>query len=121
MSPRFRYNSNHFNRYPVKTPVKTTKDGYTISLYVQPGASKTAWAGPMGEAVKLRVAAKPVEGEANKEVCRFLADWLRLPKSAVSIIQGASSRHKIVQIQARHDTELFKRIAAVLLDNHNPD
>jgi uncharacterized protein len=75
----------------------------------------------MGEAIKLRVAAKPVEGEANKEVCRFLADWFGVPKSSVSIIQGASSRHKTVHIRAPHDTDVCKRIAAVLLDNRNPD
>jgi uncharacterized protein (TIGR00251 family) len=81
-----------------KTPVKPTKDGIVISLYVQPGASKTAWAGLMGDALKLRVSARPIEGEANKEVQRFLAESFSVAKSAVTITHGLQNRNKTVHV-----------------------
>jgi uncharacterized protein len=69
-----------------------------LALYVQPGASKTAWSGAMGDAIKLRVAARPIEGEANKEVQRFVAAQFEVAKSAVSITHGLQNRNKTVQI-----------------------
>ncbi len=81
-----------------KTPVKATKDGIVLSLYVQPGASKSAWAGLLGDALKLRISARPIEGEANKEVARFLSDFFRVPKSAVNLTHGLHSRNKTVHI-----------------------
>lgn len=89
----------------MKTPVTPTKDGVTISLYVQPGASKTGWAGLIGESVKLRVAARPVEGEANREVCAYLAKFFEVTKSAVTIVHGSFGRHKTVRVDG--DTQIL--------------
>jgi uncharacterized protein YggU (UPF0235/DUF167 family) len=52
----------------------------------------------MGDALKLRVAARPVEGEANKEVCQFIARFLGVAKSNVAITHGASGRRKTVYV-----------------------
>jgi uncharacterized protein len=82
----------------MKTPVALAKDGINISLYVQPGAAKTGWSGLMGESVKLKVAARPVEGEANKEVCQFIAGFFSVTKSCVSITHGLTGRHKTVHV-----------------------
>ena len=64
----------------MKTPVTPAKDGISLSLYVQPGASKTGWAGLIGDSVKIRIAARPVEGAANKEVCAYLSRFLTCRK-----------------------------------------
>lgn len=77
---------------------QTDKNGLRICLHVQPGASKTEIAGIFGDALKLRVAAKAEDGAANKAVCAFLAKAFSVPKTSVSILRGASSRHKIVMI-----------------------
>jgi uncharacterized protein (TIGR00251 family) len=82
----------------MKTPVKATKEGITVNLYVQPGAAKSGWAGLFDGAIKLRVAARPVEGEANKAVCAFLAKFFDVPKSAIVIVHGDTGRHKTVSI-----------------------
>ena len=55
----------------------------TLALYVQPGAKKTEFVGLHGEAMKVRLAAPPVDGKANRALCAFLADFCGVPKSAV--------------------------------------
>jgi uncharacterized protein (TIGR00251 family) len=97
----------------MKTPVKPTKEGITLNLYVQPGAAKSGWAGLFDGAIKLRVAARPVEGEANKAVCAFLAKSFEVSKSAIVIVQGDSSRHKTVCI-AGDSAALAKRAKSLL-------
>lgn len=73
--------------------------GPPILLHVQPNARRTEVAGRHGDAIKIRVAAPPADGAANEELIRFLADRLKVPKSAVTILRGAGSRHKRVQIR----------------------
>lgn len=82
----------------MKTPVRTTKDGIFLELHVQPGASRSQWSGILGDAYKLRIAAKPVDGEANKEICRFLADFFQVAKSSVTITKGLTGCHKTVHV-----------------------
>ncbi len=52
-----------------------------------------------GDAIKLRVAAPPVEGEANSEVRRFLAKLLGVAISNVTIVQGEAGRRKTVEVE----------------------
>ena len=70
----------------------------TLSLHIQPGAKKTECAGLHGEALKIRLAAPPVDGKANEALLRFVADRLHMPKSAVILKSGQTSRHKVVEV-----------------------
>ena len=70
----------------------------TLTLHIQPGAKKTEFAGLHGDALKIRLAAPPVDGKANEALLRFVADTLGLPKSAVSLKSGQTSRRKVVEI-----------------------
>lgn len=72
--------------------------GVEISLHIQPRASRTEVIGAHGDALKIRLAAPPVDGEANEELVRFLAKRLGLPKSAVTIVRGATGRKKVVRV-----------------------
>ncbi len=47
---------------------------------------------------KVRLTAKPVDGEANKALIEFLADYFNLPKRKITLVQWEKSRHKTVQI-----------------------
>ncbi|MGI6677535.1 MAG: DUF167 domain-containing protein [Dehalobacterium sp.] len=77
----------------------TEKDGKVIlKVKVQPRASKNELAGILGDAVKLRITAPPVEGEANKSVIKFFARLFKIPQNQVQIISGDSSRNKIVEL-----------------------
>ena len=70
----------------------------TLTLHIQPGARKTEVAGRHGEALKIRLAAPPVDGKANEALLRFVAETLGLPKSAVSLKSGQTSRRKVLEI-----------------------
>jgi uncharacterized protein len=78
--------------------VQDSQDGVVLTVHVQPKASKTACVGIYGNALKIRVAAPPVDGAANEELVRFLASELSLPAAAVQIESGAGGRHKRVRL-----------------------
>ena len=63
-----------------------------------PRAAATAVAGRYGDAIKIRIAAPPVDGAANEELTRFLAARLSVPRNAITITAGAAGRRKTVQI-----------------------
>jgi uncharacterized protein (TIGR00251 family) len=69
-----------------------------LTIHVQPKAKTTEVVGWHGDAVKIRVAAPPVEGAANQALERFLADELGLARAAVRIVSGASARRKRIAI-----------------------
>ena len=79
-------------------PVDSAPDGVRLTLHVQPRAARTELAGLHGDALKLRVAAPPVDGAANLELVRFLATLLGLSRANVEVIAGAGSRRKAVLI-----------------------
>jgi uncharacterized protein (TIGR00251 family) len=74
-------------------------DVLTLELHVQPGASRTMLAGMHGDRLKLRLAARPVEGEANRALVRFLADALAVTQRDVEIVRGESGRSKTVKVR----------------------
>ncbi|MCK6376788.1 MAG: DUF167 family protein [Zoogloea sp.] len=69
-----------------------------LSLHIQPGAKKTEIAGLHGEALKIRLAAPPVDGKANAALIAFLAKTCGVPKSAVELVSGETSRTKRVRL-----------------------
>ena len=81
-----------------------------LQVHVQPGASRTEIAGLHGDCLKIRLAARPIDGEANACLVDFLADALGVAKRAVSIESGAASRRKRVSVQspARGPEALWK-------------
>ena len=70
----------------------------TLTLHIQPGAKKTEVAGLHGDALKIRLAAPPVDGKANTALIEFVAERLGLAKSAVSLKSGQTSRRKILAV-----------------------
>ncbi|GHT80611.1 UPF0235 protein [Betaproteobacteria bacterium] len=86
-----------------------------LSLHVQPGAKKTGFAGYYGDAVKIRLAAPPVDGKANAALCAFVAEVCGVPKSAVSLISGETSRTKRIGVVAKADS--VERLQAALAES----
>lgn len=70
----------------------------TLTLHIQPGAKKTEFAGRHGDALKIRLAAPPVDGKANEALIKFVAETLKLPKSAVNLKSGQTSRRKVLEV-----------------------
>lgn len=79
--------------------VQDTKAGAVLSVHIQPKASTTECVGIYGDAIKIRVAAPPVDGAANDELIRFLARQLSIPSTSVRIHSGAGGRHKRVLVK----------------------
>jgi hypothetical protein len=73
-------------------------DSIVLSLHVQPGAKRTGVDGTHGDALRIRLAAPPVDGKANVELRRYLADAFGVPLAAVALIRGETSRQKTVRI-----------------------
>lgn len=71
----------------------------TLTLHIQPGAKKTEFAGLHGDALKIRLAAPPVDGKANDALVKFVAETLKLPKSSVNLKSGQTSRRKVLEVQ----------------------
>jgi uncharacterized protein (TIGR00251 family) len=69
-----------------------------LALHVQPGAKRTEVAGTHGDALKVRLAAPPVDGKANAELLRFLAEAFAVPLRHVALVRGETSRQKVVRI-----------------------
>ena len=79
--------------------LQESADEIRLALRIQPRASRTEVAAVVGDTLKIRVAAPPVDDAANRALLRFLADQLDCPKSAVRLLRGRSGRQKIVAVQ----------------------
>jgi uncharacterized protein (TIGR00251 family) len=88
--------------------VRDSKDGAVLTVHVQPKAAQTACVGIHGEALKIRIAAPPVGGAANRELIRFLSDELSLPMAAVHIESGEGGRHKRIRLKGTTAVEVMK-------------
>jgi uncharacterized protein (TIGR00251 family) len=73
--------------------------GIVLALHVQPGAKRTWVAGLHGDALKIRLAAPPVEGKANDALRRFVAEAFGVPLRNVTLVRGATSRDKVVRVE----------------------
>lgn len=69
-----------------------------LILHVQPRAARTEVVGRHGDAIKIRIQAPPVDGAANEELLRFLAERLGIPRSGLRLLAGESSRRKRVAV-----------------------
>jgi uncharacterized protein (TIGR00251 family) len=83
-----------------KLPVwlKGEGESLVIALHIQPGAKSTEICGEHGDALKIRLAAPPVDGKANASLLAFLSKLLGLPKAQLALVSGHTSRTKRVAI-----------------------
>ena len=84
--------------------------GFTFAVRIVPRASRTEIAGEYNGALRIRIAAPPVEGAANRELIRLLAKLFKLPQNAVEIVSGAASKSKIIHIAGADASRLEKLI-----------
>ncbi|MFA9439997.1 DUF167 domain-containing protein [Uliginosibacterium sp. sgz301328] len=84
--------------------LRRNDDGISLTLHVQPGAKRTEFAGLHGDALKIRLAAPPVEGKANAALLAFLAKYFGVARADVELVSGDTSRHKIVRVHGADTT-----------------
>lgn len=74
--------------------------GLRLAVQIQPNAKQSGVVGVFDDALKLRLQAQPIEGKANAALVTFLAQALGVPRSAVSITHGLTSKRKLVLVLA---------------------
>ena len=86
--------------------------GLTFAVRIVPRASRSEIVGEHDGALRIRIAAPPVEGAANRELVRTLAKIFKLPQNAVEIVSGASSKNKTVRVRGADPAMLQQIILA---------
>jgi uncharacterized protein (TIGR00251 family) len=82
----------------------------TLALKVIPNAPQNEVVGRLGDAIKIKIHAPPLEGRANDALCEFLAERLGLPRRAVAVLRGDTSRQKIVRVEGLNLDEAISRL-----------
>jgi uncharacterized protein len=78
--------------------MRISPEGVVLSLKIQPRASKNEIGDVLGNELKVKVTAPPVDSAANEALIKFLAETLDCPRSAIRLLRGQTSRHKQVLI-----------------------
>ena len=84
----------------------------TLAIKAIPNAPRTAIAGWLGDALKVKVHAPALEGRANDELLDFLAETLGLPRRDLALLRGDKSRQKLVRITGLDEAVVRKRLGA---------
>lgn len=102
----------------VTVPFRVTQGGDSarFTVIVTPRASKTGLAGIHDGALKIRLAAPPVDGAANEELAGFLSRLFGVAKSSFSIVTGQSSKRKTVEARGLKSVDAEKKIELALAD-----
>ena len=83
-----------------------------LKVKAVPGASRSEIVGRLGEALKVRVAAPPEGGKANREILDLLAERLGLPAASVTLVSGAASPAKVVELLGITAEQAWARLLA---------
>jgi len=81
-----------------KLAIQEADEGVIFMVKIVPGSSRTAICGLLGKMLKIKVAAAPEKGKANRCLLKFLAEQLGVRENAVSIISGKSSPVKHIRV-----------------------
>ncbi len=90
--------------------LEETASGVRLHLKVQPGAKKNSLGPPLGEALKIRIQAPPLDGKANETLVEYLQTLLKIPRKNFKILSGARSRLKVVEIQGITAKDCLTRV-----------
>ncbi len=83
-----------------------------LKVKAVPGASRSEIVGRLGAALKIRVAAPPEGGKANREILDLLAERLGLPAASVTLVSGAASPAKVVELLGITAEQAWARLLA---------
>ncbi len=87
-----------------------TSEGVTFAVKVHPRAEKNAITGELGNALKVSLAAPPIDGRANDACIEFFAKLLKVPRSSVTIASGQASRGKVIRVSGLSGEAVSDRI-----------
>lgn len=90
--------------------IPVPESGCTLAIRAIPNAPRSEIVGWLGDALKVKIHAPPVEGRANEALCEFLAETLGLPRRAVTVLRGDTSRQKLIRIAGLSLAEVSARL-----------
>jgi len=96
--------------------LKDLPGGMTVKVKVQPRAAKNEICGIMEDALRLRLTSPPVDGEANAACAAFLAHFVGVAKSKVTILHGHTSRSKTLKIDGISKAQFLDRLKTIIKD-----
>jgi uncharacterized protein len=98
-------------------PIRDTPAGATFQVKVHPRARKNAITGVVGDALKLALTAPPVEGRANEACIAYLAEFLNVPRSSVTIAAGETNRQKLIRVAGLSAAQVEEKLRTILCWN----
>ena len=78
--------------------LRVQSDGILLSVKVQPRASANEIGRPLGDELRIKVSAPPVDDAANEALVHLLAERLDVPRNQIELIRGQTSRHKVLRL-----------------------
>ncbi len=94
--------------------IKERSSNVEMAIHCQAPASKTEIVGIYGDLLKIRLAAAPVEGAANLELCQFLSKYFGVSRAEVQILSGKSARKKKVLIRGKTTQDIQEHLPQIL-------
>ena len=95
---------------PPATFLRETSGGTLLSVKLQPRASKNEIGAPLGNELKIKVTAPPVDAAANQALVEFLAEKLGCSRGKVELLRGHTSRHKTIMLHGFKAAEALQRL-----------
>jgi uncharacterized protein (TIGR00251 family) len=95
-------------------PWSRTQEGVVLRIHLQPRATRNRLIGLHGEALKIALTAPPIDGAANAALVSFLAALLQVPRSSVTLLTGATSREKRVQVKTATPEQILRQLQQAL-------
>jgi hypothetical protein len=92
---------------PFATPAA---GGARLRVHVVPRAARSEVCGLQGDALKVRLQAPPVDGKANAALCAFVAEAAGLPRRAVAVVAGETSREKVLLVSGADPAALAEAL-----------
>jgi len=93
---------------------KITGNDIKVKVKIVPGSSKNKIIGAYNNALKISIAAPPVEGKANKKCIAYLAKYFDVAKSKIEIISGQTGKNKLIKIYDISQEEFLDKIEKIV-------
>jgi uncharacterized protein (TIGR00251 family) len=111
-NPTIQQSSNPVPSTPLPNFLRAHPDGVLLSVKLQPRASKNEIGAPLGDELKIKVTAPPVNAAANQALIGLLAEKLDCSRGRVELIRGQTSRHKTVKLYGFMPEEVLRQICS---------
>jgi len=92
--------------------LRVQPDGVWLAIKLQPRASANEIGEAMGNELRIKVTAPPVDSAANEALIRLLAETLDCSRNKVELVRGQTSRHKLVRLHGMTAEQVMKRIGS---------